>query len=168
MSDVAVHCPHCGEAFPGRDERSAAKSATLEGDRPKPVRDVSSGEAAALLSVAGAGQRRPSFWGDFLKPDVRLPTALFLFDLVLVIATLPLSAGIVATLVVGRSRDRKATYTGSWMEKLVIGGLGGAVILASTLLYDWFSTALAVVLVGWAALAGRAVLRARADRSDDW
>lgn len=165
MSDNAVHCPHCGEAYPGRDVRVAPIAPDLPA---KPIRGVTSHEAAALLAVSGADTRRPSFWKDYLLPDTRLATPLFMLDLALVVATLPLLAGILATLVMGRSRDRKATYTGSWWEKLVIGVLGGAVILASSLFYDWFATAVVVVLIAWVALAARAVLRARVDRADEW
>jgi len=166
MSDTAVHCPHCGEACPGRDVRAA--SVTLERDRPKPVGGLSKEEAAALLAAGGAGDRPASFWGDFLRPDLRLPTALFFLDLVLVVVTLPLLAGILATLFMGRSRDRKATYSGNWLEKLAIGALGGGVVLASCMFYDWFSTAAVVVVAAWGALAGRATLRARADRAKPW
>ncbi len=167
MSDTAVHCPHCGEAYPGRDVRAAASTSP---EPRAPLRDVTAAEAAALIAVTGADARPRSFWRGFLTPDSRLSSALFVLDAILVVATLPLAAGVVFTLVGRRRhrRHRRATYTGDAWENFAIGALGGAVLLAHSYFYAWFSLALVTVVVAWAALIGRVILRNGVERKTSW
>ncbi|RLB50361.1 MAG: hypothetical protein DRJ42_19050 [Deltaproteobacteria bacterium] len=168
MSDTAVRCPHCGEVYPGRDLRDATSSSA---GRPKPLEDVTAAEAAALLAVAGADARPRSFWRGFLTPDARLSSPLWVLDAIFVVATLPLAAGVIFTLLVRprrHRRRRRATYTGNRWENLAIGALGGAVVLAYSYFYDWFSIAVVAVIIAWVALAGRAVLRNSVEREATW
>lgn len=160
MSDVAVVCPHCGEVHPTRDQRGAAVAA-----KPGTVGTLSREEAAALLSVSGASDREPAFWRDYLLPHRRLDGALVLVDLVLIVLTLPLIAGIVLTLFIGNNRDRVAKVSGSYAANIGIALVGGLVLLAAAWSFDALDTVWPLALVGTLALLGRVALASRASTS---
>ena len=156
MSDVAVLCPHCGEARSDRDPRVASRP----GSKARPVEDVSSAEAAALLAVAGADRatRRPGFWGDFFRTPASLRGGKRLLDLLCIVLTVPLVAGVLLSLVYGRSRSGRALVNGSFGENVVIALLGAVILYIAGRFLDlpWVPT---VIMVALAALAIRVALR---------
>ena len=154
MSEVAVVCPHCGEVDPARDRRVPAAAA------PKPggIGKLSSEEAGALLAVSGASERPPAFWRDYLLPHRRLEGALVLVDLVLIVLTLPLIAGIVITLFWGDNRERVATVSGSYAANMGIAFVGGLVFVVAMWTFGALDVAWPLALVGAVALLARVTL----------
>ncbi len=160
VSDVAAKCPHCGGVIASRDPRVPRDVAAK-----KPL-VVDADEARALLAVAGVERReRPSFWRDFLMPHDRLFGAAWLLDAALIVATLPLVVGIVATLFTRRAGEpRVATVTGFFTENALVAVLGGVVVLASA--WGALDVALPIVIGAWVAFAIRVGLRYWAGRRD--
>jgi hypothetical protein len=171
MSDVAVVCPHCGDAHPDRDERMPV---VRREPPPEPVAarkkiapgTVTREEAAALLAASGVPSRPPAFWKDFFLPHPRLGGALVLVDLALIVLTLPLVAGIVVTLASGKSRKRIATVSGTYVANMGIALLGGVVLLVVGWSVDRLDVVWPLVLVGTLALLARVALTSWARRHE--
>lgn len=154
-SPTAVVCPHCGAADPKHDPRDpelARSKRSRAAERPP----VSAAESASLLAT---GSDRPAFWSHFLRPSPTLSGGWVLVDLALIALTLPLVAGLVFSLLDGRSRDGVGTVSGHYFESIIIALLGGVVFVVTSWSFDAFEFGLAIVGVASVALMLRVFLR---------